>query len=69
MNSDPIRTIVPAAVELGSAQVGDQLCMMLRVPDSETGGVIDILMSKAMCGDLLAHADEIRLRVAEHKTS
>jgi hypothetical protein len=65
----PVRTIVPAAVSLGIAQVGEQRCMLLRVPDDETGGTIDLIMSKAMCGELIAHADSIRLRALEHDST
>jgi hypothetical protein len=59
---NPTRTVLPTTLHLGVAQVGDQLCMMLRVPDDETGGALDIILDRVQCGELLAQADDVRLR-------
>jgi hypothetical protein len=61
VNTNPCRTILPDSLGIGVAQVGRDLCLMVRVPDDETGGVIDIVLEKAQAGALLAQADAVRL--------
>lgn len=60
---EPIRTILSARVGLGVAQAEDALYVMLTVDDDATGGTIDILIDKALFGEVLAHGDEVRRRI------
>lgn len=61
--SGPVRTIVTTRVGLGVAQMGGDLYGMITVDDTETGGVIDILVDKSLLGELIAHGDDVRRRL------
>jgi hypothetical protein len=65
----PVRTIVPARVGLGVAQVDGSLHAMVTIDDDETGGLIDIIIDKAVLGEMLAHGDDVRRRFAPQEVA
>lgn len=58
------RTIAPARVGLGVCRVGDDVHALMTIEDID-GDTLDIVLSKAALGEILAHGDEVRRRIPE----
>lgn len=61
---DRIRTIAPARVGLGVCRVEGDVHALMTIED-DNGDTLDIVLSKAALGEIIAHGDEVRRRIPE----